>query len=726
MFSYAFPGHGSREMNTFSDRNWFSGDYVSCNVYFDFHDWDLTFYGLDCIKAYDELVPIVNRAIQSYIPPKRQNRGRPPWQRSIPSELSNNVKNAWKSYKFLRSRNPRNSVIVKDAHAAFRTANLALKNATIKAVSDYEYSLASDKKNPKRFHSYLRSKKVDRPSVGPLLVDGNWIGENESMGHTLGTAFSSVFNPVLPCAPLPHQTCATTLEFSPVLPSQVHSALLGLNNSTSCGPDGIPSIFLKKCASSLAYPLSIIYNKSFSTGLVPTPWKSAIILPLFKGGIRSDPLKYRPISLTPPACKTAERLALPQLNSHLDTNNILSDLQFGFRPGVSVSDQLLYTYNYIVSHYDKGDVVDIMYFDYEKAFDRVNHALLLEKLSCIGIGPPLIRWFRNFLVGRDMRIAVHGTLSDSFNVLSGVPQGTVLAPTLFSIFINFVTDGLDAKFCLFADDLKLYVAVSSNDAPSTLLQSSINILNDRSSSWGLNFSQTKCRVMRFARKKFDNLPPPVYYLNGAQVEVVSKHRDLGITVDSSLKFHDHITDIVRKAYGVAHGYLRATVNRTPLFMKEIFLTHIRPLLDFSSVVWNTGYLEDLYKLESVLRFWTRNVYGFDNLSYETRLRRLDIFSMTGRLMRADLIQLWKIVHGKAPRLSHIIEFSQVTRTRGHAYKLNLPRHETDIFARSFPSRCIRRWNSLSDSIVSAESLDKFKALLMIEMRDALLTPSTRD
>ena len=356
----------------------------------------------------------------------------------------------------------------------------------------------------------------------------------------------------------------------------------------------------------------------------------------------------------------------------------------------------------------------------------MNHELLLEKLSCIGIGSPLIRCLHNFLVGRDMRVAVHGTLSDTFSVLSGVPQGTVLAPTLFSIFINFVTDGLDSKFCLFADDLKLYLAVSSNEAPSVLLQSNITTLNDRSSSWGLDFSQTKCRVMRFARKKFTQLPPPLYYLNGEQVEIVTNHRDLGVIVDSSLKFHDHVSDIVRKAFGVAHGYLRATVNRSPVFMRDIFLTHIRPLLDFSSVVWNTGYLGDLYKLESVLRFWTRNIHGFDNFSYETRLRKLDVFSMTGRLMRADLIQLWKIVHGKAPSLSHIVEFSQVTRTRGHSYKLILPRHETDTFARSFPARCIRQWNTLSDSLASANTLDKFKALLMIEMRDALLCPSTKD
>ena len=367
VFSYVFPGHGLRQEDIYSTRNWFSGNYRSCNDYFDFHDWDLVLYGLNCVEANDILMPIVNKAIEAYIPLKRPTRGRPPWQRNIPTNLTTDVKNTWQSYKFLRSRNPRNSPIVKNALSAFKAANIALKHATITAVSKYELSLASDKRNPKRFHAYLRSKKVDRPSVGPLFVNGNWIGENEPMGHALGTAFSSVFNPVLPNAPLPHQTCSATMEFSPVLPSQVHSALLSLNNSTSCGPDGIPSIFLKKCASSLAYPLSIIYNKSFSTGLVPTQWKSAIILPLFKGGIRSDPLKYRPISLTPPACKTGERLALSQLNPYLEANQILSDLQFGFRSGVSVSDQLLYTYSYIVNHFDKGEIVDIMYFDSQKA-----------------------------------------------------------------------------------------------------------------------------------------------------------------------------------------------------------------------------------------------------------------------------------------------------------------------------------------------------------------------
>ena len=152
------------------------------------------------------------------------------------------------------------------------------------------------------------------------------------------------------------------------------------------------------------------------------------------------------------------------------------------------------------------------------------------------------------------------------------------------------------------------------------------------------------------------------------------------------------------------------------------MTHIRPLLDFASVAWNTGYLGDLYKLECVLRFWSRNVYGLADLSYAERLKRLNIFSMKGRLLRADLIQIWKIVHGKCPRLEHIIQLSSTRHTRGHKFKLFMPRHNTDIFARSFPMRCIYSWNNLPDYVVSSPTLRRFKYNLLNEISDALFEP----
>ena len=167
-------------------------------------------------------------------------------------------------------------------------------------------------------------------------------------------------------------------------------------------------------------------------------------------------------------------------------NNLLSDRQYGFRAGVSVSDQLLLTYNYVISAYDQGCAVDMIYFDYKKAFDKINHRILLDKLYEIGIRKPLLGWLESFLTGRTMQVVVHGSGSERYSVTSGVPQGTVLAPLLFLIYVNHVTESVKAEYCLFADDLKLYLSMRSDNFHSIvdILQDGINSIYHTSRSWG--------------------------------------------------------------------------------------------------------------------------------------------------------------------------------------------------------------------------------------------------
>ena len=172
-------------------------------------------------------------------------------------------------------------------------------------------------------------------------------------------------------------------------------------------------------------------------------------MPLFKGGIHSNPSNYRPISMTSICSKTLERIVTSQLYDYLNNHNLLSPVQFGFRAGLSVTDQLLLTYEYVSSHVDSGMAVDVLYFDYSKAFDVVNHRVLLTKLSLIGISDPILGWLCNFLTDRTMNVVVHNTQSRAVVVTSGVPQGSVIGPLLFLIYINYVTAGLTSKFVLF-------------------------------------------------------------------------------------------------------------------------------------------------------------------------------------------------------------------------------------------------------------------------------------
>ena len=321
-----------------------------------------------------------------------------------------------------------------------------------------------------------------------------------------------------------------------------------------------------------------------------------------------------------------------------------------------------------------------------------------------------------------MNVVVHNSSSYSFNACSGVPQGSVIGPLLFLIYINHVTHDLSSKSVLFADDLKLYLALPTDKLScldiNYLLQTDITVLHNRSQSWGLTFSVKKCARIHFSRHI--SVPLSDYFIGNSIIPNKDSFKDLGILIDSSLKFHLHISEVCRKANGVANSILRGTVCRSPEFMRQVFITHIRPIIDFGCVVWNTGYVGDQRMLESVQRRWTKKVCGFADLPYSMRLSLLNLFSIKGRLLRGDLIQVWKIMSGSCPSLSGLFESVIYNYcTRGHSKKIFKPRHSTDVRSRFFSIRVIDLWNSLPEEVVSAQSIQSFKRLLEIHLGPSL-------
>ena len=276
------------------------------------------------------------------------------------------------------------------------------------------------------------------------------------------------------------------------------------------------------------------------------------------------------------------------------------------------------------------------------------------------------------------------------------------------------------KWSLFADDLKLYSASNHDryEEDMVLLQNDIDHLVRVANSWGLHFASHKCTRLRFARPSGGLPPPTVLYISDHLLECADSHRDLGVLVDTTLKFHLHAQSVVAKASGVANSLLCSTINRSPDFMKNVFISHVRPLLEFSSSLWNAGFVQDLSSIESVQRRWTKCIQDLSELSYCERLRHLSMYSMRGRLVRQDLIQIWKIMHGKSPLLTHLFML-QDTVTRGHNFKIFVPRFHTDVRKRFFSVRMIETWNSLPHNVVSAPTLTCFKSRLHLAMTNLL-------
>ena len=233
----------------------------------------------------------------------------------------------------------------------------------------------------------------------------------------------------------------------------------------------------------------------------------------------------------------------------------------------------------------------------------------------------------------------------------------------------------------------------------------------------------KTKIISFGahlRDTFDLGPYSFYQINGSPLYISSSVVDLGITVDSTMRFHDHIRSVASKAAGLANNLLKSTLCRSPDFMVTLLTTHIRPLLEFGSTVWNTGYVTDLKLLESVQRQWTKRIQSLENMSYAQRLMDLDLFSVKGRLLRADLIKCWKIFHGLSPiSPTDLFTLTPSIGTRGHRYKILVPYSRCDARHRFFSVRVVKVWNSLPSNVAESDSLDNFKKGLTNFLGDLL-------
>jgi hypothetical protein len=708
---------------------WHRGNYHGLSSALSVIDWNLEFAHLMVCDAYEVFLNVVHGLVALYVPVS-DGEIRVPWCVNPPRILKGDRSRAWHTYKVLRARHGRFDDRAAGALVEFNNLNFQLRHYVRNSRSQYENSLIERYKDaPKLFHAYIRKKKKGRIGVGPLrLPCGQLVDTPAEMAELLVSTFASVFVGDVPMNPAPHQSFEGFMEDSIIEAWEVYEVLVALDVNSAMGPDNVHPKVLKSCAEQLALPLAILFNRSLESGVLPSRWLESVVIPLFKGKSRYDPGNYRPVSLTSVCCKSMERIVVARLVDYLESNDLLSPLQFGFRKARSTEDQMLLVYSEVAEMVDEGMVVDMALLDFSKAFDVVSHTILLEKLRFLGVSEVLVGWVRGFLSGRVMSVSVDGICSGARDVLSGVPQGSVLGPILFLVYVNHLTHRLGSRFGAFADDFKIYLHYQRQDVLEVdgmaTLQRDLDAIFEVAASWNLFLNPAKCVVMRFSRH-FAGINTlgggTKYRLGNSVLEFVDSHRDLGVVVDTRLRFHCHVRDMVCRAAGLCSSLLRSTVNRSPEFMVTLFVTHVRPILDYCSCVWNVGFVEDMHLMESVQRRWTKQVYGLSNVDYNARLRALDLFSIRGRLLRAGLIKYWKVLccDTEGYDLNVLFQRAMDVRTRGHQYKLVMPLCATDVRKRFFNVRHVKIWNSLPCAVVESTSVSRFKASLADFLGDVL-------
>ena len=335
----------------------------------------------------------------------------------------------------------------------------------------------------------------------------------------------------------------------------------------------------------LVKPLIKIFRTSVRTGKIPAPWKDAKITAIHKKGNKHVAGNYRPVSLTSVACKLLESFVREALVSYMKANKFFSKKQFGFLGGRSTVLQLLRVIDKWTEILDRGGCVDVIYCDFKKAFDTVPHRRLMSVLEYYGVCDPVLSWIKAFLTDRRQQVMINGCGSEWHPVISGIPQGSVLGPVLFVIFINtMVEKDTDSDIFLFADDAKVSKAIFQ-ETDTTILQNDLDGMVQWTNKSLLQFHPGKCKSMRLSSRTVPDINHE-YHMQGNLLEHCTEEKDLGVIIDSKLSFDHHITAKIKQANRMSGLICRSFEYMDKKMFRQLFTSMVRPHLEYAAALWN--------------------------------------------------------------------------------------------------------------------------------------------
>ena len=584
-----------------------------------------------------------------------------------------------------------------------------------KAKARFEKKLTQDlKANSKGFYKYLRNSRKVKSVVTTLeKADGSCTETDRDTAECFSEAFSSVFVRE-PFGPLPKDCYSTNDDMAvcdPVVITEddVYHQLSKTNIYKSMGPDEIHPKLIKSLADNPHFvrSLTLLYGKCVEDCMIPSIWKTANVIALHKKGSKKEALNYRPVSLTCILCKVYEQFLRNHILKLVDGTIIPN--QHGFVNQKSCFSNILETVDAIISMLEDGNPVNVFYFDFCKAFDSVPHYRLLTKLQNYGITGPMLNIIKDFLTGRSMRTVVRGSFSDPCDVLSGVPQGSVLGPLLFVLFINDLPVGLNNTTLLFADDLKLLG--NANDVDS--IKQDLTTLEHWESIWLLKFNPSKCKVMHV---NLINDTEESFELDGTILEPITAESDLGVYTTNNFKWKDNIYSCIKDANQLISWITRNIVDKDKMVMLNVYKTLIRPKLEYCVQIWNPvachGNWSIIIEIEAVQRRFTRMINDIGTLPYSERLLALNLTTLAERRIRGDLIETFKIINGIVEYGKDVFKVSRSGNNIVSKVSYDSSNSAVKKLRNSFLSERVKSyWNSLPTSVKTSCSVNMFKANL---------------
>ena len=607
----------------------------------------------------------------------------------------------WESYKKLRNL----------SKSALRTSKATYFNSVCASMSQ----------KPRKAWNEL-NKAMGRNhhrGISMLKIDGREVSDNGAISEEFSKFFatSGHFGHKVNINSMSVPRASSRFRMEEIHENLTLDLLLGLNIRKATGGDGVSARLLKTTAPAVAKSLTHLFNCSLRTGKIPQEWKAANVTPVPKKGRKEDVNSYRPVSVLPVIAKVFEAVVHRQLYQYLEENQLLDSAQSGFRPMHSSLDALLKTTDDWRRALDRNKIVGAVFIDLSKAFDSIDHELLLCKLDKYGVQGNELQWFRNYLADRRQRVTVNGAMSSWRPVSRGVPQGSILGPLLFCLFVNDMPGSVGScTVGLYADDTMLYHCSKDLSDLEDSLQDNLDGIARWIDDNGLKMNMKKTQVMFLSRRgRKEEVKHARVMHHGVALEAEASVRYLGVTLDKDLKWDEHVLR-VRKRCLASLAQLRRIFPSLPIKTRILLYNAlVLPHLDYCSSVWNCCSAGMRSKLEKVQNYAMRLITSSPPRTSSADLRsKLKWTTLQNRRAMQLLMKVHKCVNGRAPPYmtsKFVASFNSKFRETRSELNIQLQQPQSTFYWNSFEFAGAYAWNSLPSSIKKIKSSSHFKSAL---------------